>query len=76
MIFTANLILLLASDIKIPVWLFSLMLPLLVSILGIVISNIKSSVKEISTISTSIQSIDKRLTRIEDNFDNHILKSS
>lgn len=62
--------------VQIPIWLLSLIIPLFFSVLIAAISLIIKATKESTKVATVVEEIDKRLNRIEDKLDKHILKEN
>lgn len=62
----------LKENVNIPVWLISLIVPLLISIFFIVISNARTQATDNAIFRTSIQGMTERLNRIETKLDTHI----
>lgn len=62
------------TRVSLPVWFVGAIIPVLVSILIFSVVNIRSQANAQATTSTEIRNIEKRLDRIENKLDNHIIK--
>lgn len=64
----------LRAEVRVPVWIIGLIVPLLLTILIAVGASIKVNAREMGSVTTSISEANKRLDRIETKLDNHISK--
>lgn len=62
--------------VTIPIWLISLIVPLFVTILIASFSSILKATKQSSKVEAIVDEINKRLDRIENKLDSHILKEA
>jgi|WetSurMetagenome_2_1015567.scaffolds.fasta_scaffold795878_2 hypothetical protein len=64
----------LRSEVRVPVWIISLVIPILLSILFAVGASIKTNAQNMGSVNTSIGEINKRLDRLETKIDRYVEK--